>query len=250
MRNPLARAELTAIQEKVHLFLQVHRYEAAEKLIKSTLSTHGPLANLHNLLGLTYHLQSRFVEAIEQFEGALKANPAFIEAGLNLTATLCDLSRYEEAREIFSSLHAQVGGQRKQPRMVLGRIANLHATVGRTYEECGLIPEAIQEYTKALSLFSDMPDIQMSAARLLIKAGQTAKAQARLEELVKADSSHWEARTLLGLVYFKLGRRDLAKDQWAIAQQSNPDDATSRAFLHLSKSWSPIDINSGQMQGI
>lgn len=231
----MARSELEAIKEKVELFLQVHRYEAAEKLLKSTLAAHGPLANLHNLLGLTYHKQSRFIDAIEQFEIAKKENPNFTEATLNLTATLCDLSRYEEARDIYSSLHTPSATNQRQPKMVLGRIANMHATLAQTYEDCNMLPEAIQEYTKALTLYHDMPDILLQSAKLLIKAGHLPKAQARLEELVKNDPTHNDARTLLGLVYYKEGRLDLARDQWAIAQQSNPNHASSRSFLQAAQ---------------
>ena len=144
MKNPIARSELEAVKKKVGLFLQVHRYEAAEKLLKSTLSAYGSLANLHNLLGLTYHKQSRFVDAIEQFELARKDNPNYTEATLNLTATLCDLSRYEEAREIYATLKSDERTGKRHPKMVLGRIANMHASLARTYQECNMLPEAIK----------------------------------------------------------------------------------------------------------
>src|SRR3954453_3141286 len=99
-----SRAELAEIRKKVALYLSVQRFDAAEKLLRATLTDYGPLANIHNLLGVTFHKQSRFVEALKEFNRALAVNPDFVEAALNLTATLCDLSRYDEAKTVFARL--------------------------------------------------------------------------------------------------------------------------------------------------
>ena len=124
------RHELGEIFSKVDLYLNVNRFDAAEKLLKSTLSDYGPLANVHNLLGVTYHKQSKFPDAIIEFNSALKTNPEFVEAALNLAATLCDLSRYDDARNVFVRLKALVDPKKKQPNLVLGRLADRHAKNG------------------------------------------------------------------------------------------------------------------------
>jgi tetratricopeptide (TPR) repeat protein len=238
IQNP-TRAEIAEVRKKVGLYLSVGRFDAAEKLLKATLSDFGPLANVHNLLGVTYHKQSKFVDALREFNRALTANPDFVEAALNLAATLCDLSRYDEARAVFQRLSEQVNPKKRQPNLVLGRLANQHAANGAAYEESGMHADAIGEYRKALSLFERMPDVKLALAKLYVRVGQHDKARQEFEEIVRMSPDVAGAHTWLGILYYKLGRRDLARRHWEKAQQVDPNDLSSRAYLKLSRDWSP-----------
>jgi tetratricopeptide (TPR) repeat protein len=231
------RAELNEVRKKVHLYFSVNRFDAAEKLLKASLADFGPLANLHNMLGVTYHKQSRFPEALREFNKALTSNPEFIEAALNLAATLCDLSRYDEAREVFERLAEHVGPRRKQPALVLGRLANQHATNGAAYEESGMHAEAIQEYRKALSLFDRMPDVRLALGKLYVRVGQADKAKAEFEEMIRQDPDQPAAHTWLGILLYKQGRREQARKHWEKAQQVDPNDLATRAYLKLAREW-------------
>jgi tetratricopeptide (TPR) repeat protein len=231
------RSELQEVQKKVRLYLSVNRFDAAEKLLKATLSEYGPLANIHNLLGVTYHRQSRFAESIREFNSALSANPEFVESALNLAATLCDLSQYDEAQKIFQHLSEKVTSRRKQPSLVLGRLANQHAENGLAYEESGMVAEAITEYRKALSLYERMPDVKLSLAKLYLQSGQGDKAKTELEDLLKTMPDHTEAHNWIGIIYYKLGQRDLARHHWEKAQQSAPSNLTTRAYIKMSNEW-------------
>ncbi len=236
--NP-SRVEIAEIKKKVALYLSVNRFDAAEKLLRAALADYGPLANVHNLLGVTFHKQSRFPEALIEFNRALVANPEFVEAALNLSATLCDLSRYEEARQVFTRLSEQVNPRKRQPSLVLGRLANQHVANGAAYEESGMTGDAIQEYKKALSLFERMPDVKLTLAKLYVRSGQVDRARQEFEDIVKMAPASAEAQNWLGILYYKLGRRDLAKRHWEKAQQANPNDLTARAYIKLSRDWSP-----------
>lgn len=233
------RAEITEILKKVTLYHSVNRFDAAEKLLKATLTDFGSLANIHNLLGVTFHKQSKFGPAIKEFNRALVTNPDFVEAALNLAATLCDLSRYDEAREVFSKLSQQVNPKKKQPSLVLGRLANQHAVNGAAYEESGMSGDAILEYKKALQLFEKMPDVRMSLAKLYVRGGQNDKAREEFEDVIKMNPEIADAHTWLGILYYKLGRKDLAKRHWEKAQQIDPNDMSSRAYLKIARDWSP-----------
>lgn len=233
----LARADLIEILKKVHLYLSVGRFDAAEKLINATLADHGPLANVLNALGLTYHKQSKFPDALDAFNKALSINPDFVEAALNITATLCDLSRYEEAQTVFAEINKRLNQKRKLPELVLGRLANQHAQNAKAYEESDLLAEAVLEYRKALSLYADMPDIRIALVRLHLRLGQLEKARVECEDILKSTPEHCEANTWLGILHYKLAQKDLAKRHWEKAHQTNPDDSASRALLRLSRDW-------------
>lgn len=232
-----ARTELTEILKKVHLYLSVGRFDAAEKLLKATLHDHGPLANIQNALGLTYHKQSKFPDALEAFNQALSVNPNFVEAALNIVVTLCDLSRYDEAQSVFFKINSRVNSKRKLPDLVLGRLANQHVQNAKAYEESDLLPEAELEYRKALSLYADMPDVKLALAKLHVRLGQFEKARTECEETLQSTPDHCEAHTWLGILHYKLAEKDQAKRHWEKAHQANPDDSASRALLKLSRDW-------------
>ena len=234
-----SRGELNEIKKKVTLYLSVNRFDAAEKILRAALADHGSLANLHNLLGVTFHKQSRFPEALAEFNKALTANGEFVEAALNLSATLCDLSRYDEARQVFQRLSEQVNPRKRQPSLVLGRLANQHVANAQAYDESGMPGEAIQEYKKALGLYERMPDVKLTLAKLYVRSGQVDRARQEFEEVVKMVPASADAHNWLGILYYKLGRRDLAKRHWEKAQQSDPNDLTARAYLTFSRDWSP-----------
>jgi tetratricopeptide (TPR) repeat protein len=183
------RRELNDVQTKIRIYLSAGRPDAAEKMAKAALADHGPLANIHNLLGVVYHSQSRFGEALKEFQRSIQINPAYIEAGLNLVATLCDLSCYEDARRVHAQVMQHVPQGRKQTQLVLGRIANQHAQNGRMYEESGMVQDAIHEFRRALALYENLPDVRLALSRALVKAGQRDKALMELEELVKKTPS-------------------------------------------------------------
>lgn len=237
MASQISRNDLGDIRRKVDLYLSVQRFDAAEKLLKATLADHGPMANLLNLLGLTYHKQSRFIEAIGEFNRALAVNPDFIEAALNLTATLCDLSRYEDAKEVFSRLQESISIKQRQPGLVLGRLANRHVDCGIAYEETGMLGDAIQEYRKALLLHERMPRVRLALAKLYVRAGQLDRAKQEFEDLVKDDNTNCEAHVWLGILYYKLGHQELAKRHWETAQQRDPNDAIARAYIKVAIDW-------------
>lgn len=236
------REELKEIEEKARLYLSVGRFDAAEKILRSTLSDYGPLSNIHNLLGVTFHRQSKFREALQHFRKAWEVNGAFVEAALNLAATLCDLSQYEEARAVFSQIMGEMENVRKRPRLVLGRLANQHVATGRSYQENGMIAEAIQEYLKALSLYDHLPDVRLTLGKLYCQGDQLDRARQELETLVKEAPDMAEAYTWLGVVYFRLSNLTAAKDTWAKAQAMGDRGAPARAYLKIMQS---IDLEAG-----
>lgn len=235
MNKPDSRDVINQIHEKVKLYLSVNRFDAAEKLLKASITDYGPLSNLHNLLGVTFHKQSRFIDAVLEFNRALIANPNFVEAGLNLTMTLCDLSRYDEARLVFDKLTQIISAQKQQPGLILGRIANQHSKNGKLYEDCGMIGDAIQEYRKALQLFDDLPDVRLSLAKLYIRITSLDKARGELDILVNKEPDNSEAHTWLGIIHYKSGRPEEAKSSWEKASKIDPNNQTSRSFIKIAQ---------------
>ena len=119
----------------------------------------------------------------------------------------------------------------------MGRLANQHVQNAKAYEESDLLAEAVLEYKKSLSLYSDMPDVKLALAKLHVRLGQLEKAKVECEEILQHHADYYEAHTLLGILHFKLEQKDIAKRHWEKAHQANPQDAASRALVNLAREW-------------
>lgn len=231
----MAPPRFEELRAKVRLYLEVSRFDIAEKLVRQSIEDEGDLAHLHHLLGLVFHKQSRFPEALQCFRTAVRINPSYIEASLNLVVTLCDLSQYEDALRIFQDLKQHNDFQLQVPRLVLGRIASLHTQSGHGYSEAGMMPEAIQEYRKAITIFPRLTEARLSLARLYMRSKEPHKAKKELDDILKLQPTEPEAHVLLGLVHESLGERSLAKDSWTRARQSAPGHPAAKILLDLTR---------------
>ncbi|MFW7378170.1 MAG: tetratricopeptide repeat protein [Oligoflexus sp.] len=226
------RERLKNIEEKLDLYLSVNRFQAAEKLLKESLAELGELANLHNLLAVTYHRQSKFQEAIESFEKAIELNPRYIEAALNLAVTYCDLGLYEEGERVYRTAQEQVQvGKSQVSSLITGRLANLHNQTALAYEHAGLFQEALKEYEKAIQLYPHMPDILIKIARLEYQQGRPDRAKTYLLEYERRFSPEPAVYNLLGLIALSEGDIVAAKNRWLKSQDLNPEDRLSRSYL-------------------
>ena len=226
------RDALREIQEKVDIYLSVERYHVAEKLIQDALKELGELANLYNLLGLTYHRQSRFNDAIRSFERAREINPAFIESTLNLAITHLDLGLYDDAESYYKQAKASLEADDSQlSSLLVGRLANMHAETARAYEKVGLIADAIKEFEKATALYPNMPDIIFHLAQLEIQNGRHDRAQGHLIDLEQRFSPDPQVQNLMGVIAYHNGDYVEAKSRWRKAQEIHPEDRLSKSYL-------------------
>jgi tetratricopeptide (TPR) repeat protein len=229
------RIDWSDIYSKVRLYLSVGRFEAAEKVLMNALDEFGSMSNIHNLLGVTYHRQSKFVDAIEQFTKALKINNSFIEAGLNLAATFCDLGKYDDARAVFNDIIAKTPPNKKQPDLVMGRLANYHASSGKLYEQCGLVNEALAEYRKALTLYEKLPDVNLAVGKIYFKQGQIEKALHEFQTITNQLPDEADAQMWIGICHWKLQQFDQARRHWQLAHNLKGGTGPSSAYLKLSQ---------------
>ena len=64
-----------------------HEYAEAEPILLQIVREHQGFADMFNMLGVIHHGHGRFTQAQEMFEHALKINPNYTEAALNLAVT-------------------------------------------------------------------------------------------------------------------------------------------------------------------
>ena len=225
------RAKITDIQERIALNLAVERFDVAVNLLQNSLKELGDIANLHNLLGVTFHKQSEFTKAIVSFKRAIEINPGYIEASLNLIILYCDLGLYDLARKTEDSLSKITENKGNLPSLVMGRIANHHCETARYYKQNNLSSEAMREYEKALTIYPRMPDQILRLAELEFEDDQFEKVVIRLKDLVSSVGPSTEAFNLLGLAFYRLGETSNAEYYWVKSQELNSRDRTSKLLV-------------------
>jgi len=186
------------------------------------------------MLGVIYHQAGRLVEAESMFNEALRINPSYTEAALNLVVTCNDLGKYAEAKEVYENAMAT---SKRAPReldpFAKGKIANMHADIGSAYRAVALYEEAAREYEQALALCPTFVDIRTELGNTRREMGDLTGAIRELEQ-VRAESPRFAAgRLKLGLVYYAAARREDAAAEWRAVLAADPENRAAKMYLAL-----------------
>ncbi|PIR19922.1 MAG: hypothetical protein COV45_08045 [Deltaproteobacteria bacterium CG11_big_fil_rev_8_21_14_0_20_47_16] len=210
-------------------------YSNAEALLKQVVSRGVEYADVFNMLGVIAHTEGKFQQAIEFFEKALKRNPHYTEALLNLAVLYNDLGKYAEAKKLYGKLRKGKENTPKKIEPVLqGKLSNLHADIGDIYRNIGLYTHAVQEYQKALEHNPTYADIRLKLGVALRDAGELATAISELKSVIKQEAKYADAHVQLGITYYAMGKATDAQKAWQHALKLAPNHPYADMYLRLS----------------
>ena len=209
-------------------------YKAALALFRSILDEHPNFADIRHFAGLCESFLGNPDNALIQFDYALAANPAYVEAHINRALTLNELGRFTEAREAFErAAHFEQDVAGEFPAAVTARLANSHAQLGDLYHEAGSPVKAAEQFRLALELRPRFHDIRNKLAQALLEMGETDTAASELRAALEANPRFLAARINLGLAYYRLGHGDRARREWELSAAQDADNAQVRAYLAM-----------------
>ena len=210
-------------------------YASAEKLLADVLPDVTGFADVHNMLGVVFHNQGKFGKALEAFQEALKINPAYTEACLNLAVTYNDLGMYNEARAIYARAQRSTNDDsgKIQDAFVRGKLANMHLDVGDVYAGLQCWDDAILEFRKALALRPDFADIRTALGKTLREAGRREEALVELLESKRLRPKFATGIVQLGLTYYTMGRKEEALAEWRSVLEFDPGNSTAQMYVKL-----------------
>lgn len=218
----------------------VQDYYGAVHLLDEILQSGRSFADVHHLRGLSLSLLGRLDAALEEFDQALALNPRYIEALIHRGVVLIELGRSSEADVSF-----QQAASHGQPtiagfsRPVAARLANLHSELGEAYAEAGGLPQAIEQYRRAVELGPTFHDLRYRLARLLIEAGRPLEAREELERIVALQPQLVDAQAALGLAHYLSGDASGAREIWAECLTKHPANARVEAYLAMAQRLAP-----------
>lgn len=103
-------------------------------------------ADVHRTLGKTYFALGDYEKSARALEVAVKLAPKDFNTSFTLAITYLQQRQFTDARRIFDSMIAEFG---EQPQ--------IHIAIGRAFREAGRLPEAIEEFKRAIALNSQFP---------------------------------------------------------------------------------------------
>jgi len=210
-------------------------FDKAEHYLEQLLEREGArFADVLNMMGVIHHDRGRLEEARAAFEEALRINPNYTEAALNLAVTYNDLGRYEEAKRVYQAALSRGGASPGQlDPFVKGKIANLHAEVAQAYADAGMLPDAMHELRKAVLLCPTFADLRVKLANLYRQSGDPEAARFELEEAIAARPHYAPAYIALGVTLLSLGQQERAIETWKKALEIDPGNKAAQMYLRM-----------------
>jgi tetratricopeptide (TPR) repeat protein len=130
---------------------------------------------------------------------------------------------------------AKTPSNKKQPDLVLGRLANHHAECGHLYSQNNLPHDAINEYKRALSMYEKMPDVKIALGQVYFRTNQLDRALYEFQDAVRMFPDEYEAHLWLGVCLWKLDRREQAVRSWETSRNLDDTSGLASAYLEFSQ---------------
>ena len=196
-------------------------------------------ADVHRTLGKTYFALGDYEKSAKALEVAVKLSPKDFNSSFTLAITYLQQRQFTAARRVFDSMIAEFG---EHPQ--------IHIAIGRAFREAGRLPEAIEEFKRAIALNSQFPGAHYNLGlAYLWNEGGSAVANAEEEfkiELV-ANPNDFFSNYYLGITCIFQRKWELAIDFLKTAsriQPNNPDPyfQLGQAYQELQKHDQAIDV--------
>src|SRR5262249_1291069 len=206
------------------------QYQAAIKPLQQALVRAPRNAGVRQMLGKTWFMLGDFPKAVDELKTALDLTPNDFEVEYTLGLAYLKQREFTPAKKIYDRMLAQLG-DRPQLRIVFGR----------AYRETGFLPEAIEEFKRAVALDAHFPRVHYYLGlTYLLKDGAArlddAAAEFRIE--LASHPDEFFANYYLGIVYTIQRRWADAVgllEKAASIQPGNPDP-----YFHLGETYQAL----------
>lgn len=222
LRKPLgaAAAALLVVALAAGTVRRNREYSTNVSLLQTTVDR-WPQARARFNLAVALKNEGRHDEAIAQLRMAVADNP---EAQYVLGSELYDRGQFAEAEQELRGFLARKGTSKYNT--MAGR--NL---LGLTLAQQGRLPQAVEEFQRALEMDPASPDLHGNLAFILLQQKNFELARQHFEDSLKARPANPFVLTSLGMALEGLGQPEQAANRYREALAINPNDTGARNRL-------------------
>lgn len=192
-------------------YVLLNDYESAARYLEESLKMNPQDAEARYHLGRVRYEENQFDSAIAAFEEVLRQEPANVKAEDNLGLCLEAKNQNEQAIAAYRKAIEmdETSTQRNaQPYIDLGKLLN---TLNRAAEADPLLSEAVK-------IQRDSAPAHYELGRALFLLGRLQESRAQLIEAIRLDPDNSSPHYLLGRVYSRMGKPDLAQEQFKMTE--------------------------------
>lgn len=212
------------------------KYSEAESLIKTEETQNPNNPDIYYFRGVSSYFQGKFLPTIENLKKALELDPKHTDAAICLSVLYNDVGKYEEGKASFQLANQSVVHKNFNADADINRkFAIKHLEIADLYLRYRRYDEAIEEYTKAISLDSTDLEIRIRRSKAFAKKGFVTRAMQELQQLKQEHPHYIPARIQLGLLHFSQGNLLDAELDWESVLSIQPGNKEAISYLEMAK---------------
>lgn len=221
------QASSTEMQPLLQLINQGN-FSQAEILAKSMLEKYPTTFMLHNLLGVAYDAQTKYVDAIQCYQKALSIQNNLPDLHFNLGIALSNIGKLHEATASFRKAIA-----------LAPRFFEAYGSLGVTLQRLGDFDAAVANYQKGLAINPQDARGHFNMGTALRDQGKLDEAIKSYRQAIKLFPNYADAHCNLGETLRDQGKMDEAVQSYQAALALNPNHPNANydmaEFLYLTK---------------
>ncbi len=208
--------------------------QSIEKLTH-VISAYPDYPDVHHALGCAFSLADNYDEAINSFKRAIELNPDYIEAYVDMAIVQNELCKFEDAKQSFEKAAALETKEKGLSPQLRAKLAHIYTQLGDTYYELQEYQKAKDEYRRGIEMSSSFVDIKLKLAKTHLQLSEHPDAERLLSEILKRNQNYFEARTTLGLCYYRQQRFFEAQKHWQEVLEADPGNIKAKSYLNMLK---------------
>ncbi|MFH1624567.1 MAG: tetratricopeptide repeat protein, partial [Pseudomonadota bacterium] len=187
-------------------YMEMNRFEEAEKVLKKAVPLDPNNPKVHFNLGVSLEAQGKIAEAIDAYREVLRCDVTHIGAYNNLASLLKSEGKNYEIKTLYEE------AIKHNPRHYIVRY-----NFGTFLKELGEISAAIEQFKSALAIDPDFVDAHYNLGVIHLEQGLYEEAIKHYQEVIRKKTDHASAHNNLGIAHEGLGRFDEAIEEYQVA---------------------------------
>ena len=207
-------------------------FDKALQPLSKAISLNAQNSSAHSLLGKTYFSLREYEKAAAELKAALNFGSDDFDTSFTLAIAYLQQRQFTDARQVFDSMLKHLGDR-----------PELHVVIGRALRVAGRLPEAIDEFKKAIALNPSLPHAHDNLALAYLMnegASRLTDAEREFKTELLTNQDEYFANYYLGIVYIFQRKWELAiafLTNASRVQADNPDPyfQLGQAYQELEK---------------